>query len=205
MPSKSKPPPTSITKNTHKTYPRKSKDQYPTTPKPQETKPANISSVRKAPDPGRLLTKDPHPFPVAVSFLRSLHVVPLAQAARLPPSPGLHFPPRPLASPFAPTFGLAIPRPPPAPASVLAPSPSSLFPLLSAPTPPPPLHPFPLPGALPRPASSLLLPPASAPPPPHPAKQTKTILFHHTLKTPPKCPSLRLYTFLIYMNDKNNI
>ena len=142
--------------------------------KPQETIPANISSVRKAPDPGRLLTKDPHPFPVAVSFLRSLHVVPLAQAARLPPSPGLHFPPRPLASPFAPT-------------------------------PPPPLHPFPLPGALPRPASSLLLPPASAPPPPHPAKQTKTILFHHTLKTPPKCPSLRLYTFLMYMNDKNNI
>lgn len=175
MPSKSKtnPTPTSITKTPHKTYPRKSKDPYPI-PKPQETLPANISSVRKAPDPGRLLTKDPHPFPVAVSFLRSLHVVPLAQAARLPPSPGLHFPPRPLASPFAPT-------------------------------PPPPLHPFPLPGALPRPASSLLLPPASAPPPPHPAKQTKNILFHHTLKTPPKCPSLRLYTFLMYMNDKNNI
>lgn len=173
MPSKSKPPPTSITKNPHKTYPPKSKDPYPL-PKPQETQPANISSVRKAPDPGRLLTKDPHPFPVAVSFLRSLHVVPLAQAARLPPSPGLHFPPRPLASPFAPTFGLAIPRPPPAPASVLAPSPSSLFPLLSD-------------------------------PPPHPAKQTKTVLFHHTLKTPPKCPSLRLYTFLMYMNDKNNI
>lgn len=175
MPSKSKPnqTPTSITKNPHKTYPRKSKDQYPL-PKPQETHPANISSVRKAPDPGRLLTKDPHPFPVAVSFLRSLHVVPLAQAARLPTSPGLHFPPRPLASPFAPTFGLAIPRPPPAPASVLAPSPSSLFPLLSA-------------------------------PPPHPAKQTKTLLFHHTLKTPPKYPSLRLYTFLMYMNDKNNI
>lgn len=175
MPSKSKTHPTSITKTPHKTYPPKSKDPYPP-PQATRNQPANISSVRKAPDPGRLLTKDPHPFPVAVSFLRSLHVVPLAQAARLPPSPGLHFPPRPLASPFAPTFGLAIPRPPPAPApaSVLAPSPSSLFPLLSA-------------------------------PPPHPAKQTKTILFHHTLKTPPKCPSLRLYTFLMYMNDKNNI
>lgn len=175
MPSKSKthPPPHLNNQNPHKKYPQKSKDPYPL-PKPQETQPANISRVRKAPDPGRLLTKDPHPFPVAVSFLRSLHVVPLAQAARPPPSPGLHFPPRPLASPFAPT-------------------------------PPPPLHPFPLPGALPRPASSLLLPPASAPPPPHPAKQTKTILFHHTLKTPPKCPSLRLYTFLMYMNDKNNI
>lgn len=174
MPSKSKPPPTSITKTPHKTYPRKSKDPYPPPCLSTRNQSLNISSVRKAPDPGRLLTKDPHPFPVAVSFLRSLHVVPLAQAARLPPSPGLHFPPRPLASPFAPTFGLAIPRPPPAPASVLAPSPSSLFPLLSA-------------------------------PPPHPAKQTKTILFHHTLKTPPKCPSLRLYTFLMYMNDKNNI
>lgn len=64
MPSKSKPPhtPSSITKTPHKTYPRKSKDPYPP-PKPQETKPANISSVRKAPDPGRLLTKDPHPLP----------------------------------------------------------------------------------------------------------------------------------------------
>lgn len=174
MPSKSKPPPTSITKTPTKHTPQNPKTRTPPLPKPQETQPANISSVRKAPDPGRLLTKDPHPFPVAVSFLRSLHVVPLAQAARLPPSPGLHFPPRPLASPFAPT-------------------------------PPPPLPPFPLPGALPRPASSLLLPPASAPPPPHPAKQTKTVLFHHTLKTPPKCPSLRLYTFLMYMNDKNNI
>lgn len=140
-------------------------------PVPHPSPRGNISSVRKAPDPGRLLTKDPHPFPVAVSFLRSLHVVPLAQAARLPASPGLHFPPRPLAFPFAPTFGLAIPRPPPAPSSVLAPSPRSLFPLLSA-------------------------------PPPHPAKQTKTILFHHTIQTPPKYPSLRLYTFLIYMNDK---
>lgn len=83
MPSKSKPPPTSITKTPHKTYPRKSKDPYPL-PKPQETLPANISSVRKAPDPGRLLTKDPHPFPVAVSFFRSLHVVPLAQAGNPP-------------------------------------------------------------------------------------------------------------------------
>lgn len=137
MPSKSKTPPHLNNQNPHKTYPPKSKDPYPL-PKPQETQPANISSVRKAPDPGRLLTKDPHPFPVAVSFLRSLHVVPLAQAARLPASPGLHFPPRPLASPFAPTFGLAIPRPPPAPASVLAPSPRSLFPLLSAPPPSPP-------------------------------------------------------------------
>ena len=137
MPSKSKPPTTtSITKTPTKHTPKKPKTRTPPH-KPQETKPANISCVRKAPDPGRLLTKDPHPFPVAVSFLRSLHVVPLAQAARLPPSPGLHFPPRPLASPFAPTFGLAIPRPPPAPASVLAPSPSSLFPLLSAPPSPP--------------------------------------------------------------------
>lgn len=135
MPSKSKPPPTtSITENPHKTYPRKSKDPYPL-PNPQETHPANISSVRKAPDPGRLLTKDPHPFPVAVSFLRSLHVVPLAQAARLPPSPGLHFPPRPLASPFAPHSSASPPplpaprRPPPArllspPSSSIRPSPS---------------------------------------------------------------------------------
>lgn len=174
MPPKSKPPPTNLNnQNPTQNIPPKIQRPVPP-PKTQETMTANISRVRKAPDPGRLLTKDPHPFPVAVSFLRSLHVVPLAQAARLPPSPGLHFPPRPLASPFAPT-------------------------------PPPPLHPFPLPGALPRPASSLLLPPASAPPPPHPAKQTKTLLFHHTLKTPPKCPSLRLYTFLMYMNDKNNI
>lgn len=163
MPSKSKPNqnPHLNNQKPHKTYPPKSKDQYPTTTtttKPQETLPANISSVRKAPDPGRLLTKDPHPFPVAVSFLRSLHVVPLAQAARLPPSPGLHFPPRPLASPFAPT-------------------------------PPPPLHPFPLPGALPRPASSLLLPPASAPPPPHPPNRPKLSSFtthsRHPQNTPP--------------------
>lgn len=28
---------------------------------------------------------------------------------------------------------------------------------------------------------------------------------YELLKTPPKCPSLRLYTFLMYMNDKNNI
>lgn len=106
-------------------------------PKPQETQPANISSVRKAPDPGRLLTKDPHPFPVAVSFLRSLHVVPLAQAARLPPSPGLHFPPRPLASPFAPT-----PPPPlhpfPLPGALPRPASSLLLPPASAPPPPHP-------------------------------------------------------------------
>lgn len=82
-------------------------------PVPHPSPRGNISSVRKAPDPGRLLTKDPHPFPVAVSFLRSLHVVPLAPAARPPSSPGSHLSPRPLASPFAPTFGLAIPRPPP--------------------------------------------------------------------------------------------
>lgn len=158
MPSKSKPTPTSITKNPHKTYPRKSKDPYPL-PKPQETQPANISSVRKAPDPGRLLTKDPHPFPVAV-LLPSLAPRCSARSGCTP-------------SPFA--------RPP-------LPAPSPRFPLCSHSSASPPLHPFPLPGALPRPASSLLLPPASAPPPPHPAKQAKTILFHHTLKTPPNAP-----------------
>lgn len=67
MPSKSKTPPHLNNQNPHKTYPPKSKDPYPhpptTTTKPQETQPANISSVRKAPDPGRLLTKDPHPLP----------------------------------------------------------------------------------------------------------------------------------------------
>lgn len=132
MPSKSKPTTHHLNnQNPHKTYPPKSKDPYPM-PKPQETKPANISCVRKAPDPGRLLTKDPHPFPVAVSFLRSLHVVPLAQAARLPPSPGLHFPPRPLASPFAPT-----PPPPlhpfPLPGALPRPASSLLLPPASAP------------------------------------------------------------------------
>ena len=138
MPSKSKPNQTHPhlnNQNPHKTYPPKSKDPYPM-PKPQETKPANISCVRKAPDPGRLLTKDPHPFPVAVSFLRSLHVVPLAQAARLPPSPGLHFPPRPLASPFAPT-----PPPPlhpfPLPGALPRPASSLLLPPASAPPSPP--------------------------------------------------------------------
>lgn len=131
MPSKSKPPPTSITKTPTKHTPENPKTRTPPQ-KPQETQPANISSVRKAPDPGRLLTKDPHPFPVAVSFLRSLHVVPLAQAARLPPSPGLHFPPRPLASSFAPTpppplHPLPAPRRPP-PARLLSPPSSSIRP-----------------------------------------------------------------------------
>lgn len=137
MPSKSKPPTTtSITKTPTKHTPKNPKTRTPPQ-KPQETKPANISSVRKAPDPGRLLTKDPHPFPVAVSFLRSLHVVPLAQAARLPPSPGLHFPPRPLASPFAPT-----PPPPlhpfPLPGALPRPASSLLLPPASAPPPSPP-------------------------------------------------------------------
>ena len=84
------------------------------------------------------------------------------------------------------------------------PAPSSRFPLRShssASPPPLPAPRRPPPG--PPPLSSFLQHPPL--PPPHPAKQTKTILFHHTLKTPPKCPSLRLYTFLMYMNDKNNI
>ena len=64
MPSKSKTPPhpTSITKTPTKHTPENPKTRTPP-PKPQETQPANISSVRKAPDPGRLLTKDPHPLP----------------------------------------------------------------------------------------------------------------------------------------------
>ena len=136
MPSKSKPNQTPHhlnNQNPHKTYPRKSKDPYPP-PKPQETKPANISCVRKAPDPGRLLTKDPHPFPVAVSFLRSLHVVPLAQAARLPPSPGRPFPPRPHASPNAPTPPPPRPPKPGPPARLLSPPSSSIRPSSSPPS-----------------------------------------------------------------------
>lgn len=64
MPSKSKtnPTPTSITKTPTKHTPENPKTRTPPQ-KPQETMPANISSVRKAPDPGRLLTKDPHPLP----------------------------------------------------------------------------------------------------------------------------------------------
>ena len=172
MPSKSKTHPLLNNQKPSQNIPPKSQRPVPPTNKPQETLPANISSVRKAPDPGRLLTKDPHPLP----------------GGCLLPS---------LAPRCSARSGWAASRFSRAP--LLAPPSRFLLCSHSSASPPP------LPGALPRPASSLLLPPASAPPPPHPAKQTKTILFHHTLKTPPKCPSLRLYTFLMYMNDKNNI
>ena len=63
MPSKSKTHPLLNNQKPSQNIPPKSQRPVPPTNKPQETLPANISSVRKAPDPGRLLTKDPHPLP----------------------------------------------------------------------------------------------------------------------------------------------
>lgn len=136
MPSKSKTNPSSITKTPTKNTPENPKTR--TTPqKPQETMPANISSVRKAPDPGRLLTKDPHPLPGGC-LLPSLAPRCSARSGCAPspfarpplPAPSSRFPLRSHSSASPPP--LPAPRRPP-PARLLSPPSSSIRPSPSPP------------------------------------------------------------------------